>query len=420
MENLLVPIGGGNEIGASCYFYIVDGVKFLVDSGIRFSNREPFPDFELLKSLAPEIDAIFITHAHVDHCGSIHILSELYPDTPIYTTHETAQLLSLMVEDAIKVRHIKSRNSEEEWKEYRLLDRALSRIERRDFFDKITIGSVEFTLFPAGHILGALSLGVHYGESSFLFHSGDISISPQKTVRGAFIPDERADLLVCESTYLYSKKRFERESIELNFFKRVRETVERRGKVLIPAFALGRAQEILLILSEGMERGELPPMTVYVDGLAREVSKIYEGLLNRRFFNYYLQPAPSRRGISFEESCRQNLREADCILSTSGMLMEGTPSFVYGKLISGGAQNAIIFSGYMVEESFGYRLLKDRKLLSSFKCRIEKHHFSAHSDSFEMELLLEKLSPKRVAFVHGYPPKGRESSHAFNREVVRF
>ena len=111
MENLLIPIGGGNEIGASSYLYIVDGVKILVDSGIRFNVKEPYPDFELLKSIAPELDAIFITHAHVDHCGSLHILSSLYPETPIYTTHETAQLLSLMVEDAIKVRYIKRKKS---------------------------------------------------------------------------------------------------------------------------------------------------------------------------------------------------------------------------------------------------------------------------------------------------------------------
>jgi integrator complex subunit 11 len=156
MENLFIPIGGGNEIGASCYLYIVDGLKFVVDSGIRFSPKEPFPDFNLLKSLAPEIDAIFITHAHIDHCGSIHILSNLYPETPIYTTHETAQLLSLMVEDAIKVRHIQDRNSQDEWKEYKLLDRALSKIERRDFFDRIVVKNVEFTFYPAGHILGCL------------------------------------------------------------------------------------------------------------------------------------------------------------------------------------------------------------------------------------------------------------------------
>jgi integrator complex subunit 11 len=420
MENLFIPIGGGNEIGASCYLYIVDGLKFVVDSGIRFSPKEPFPDFNLLKSLAPEIDAIFITHAHIDHCGSIHILSNLYPETPIYTTHETAQLLSLMVEDAIKVRHIQDRNSQDEWKEYKLLDRALSKIERRDFFDRIVVKNVEFTFYPAGHILGALSLGAFYGENSFLFHSGDISISPQKTVEGAFVPDRRADLLVCESTYFYSSRSFDRERSEKELLNTVKETVEKRGKVLIPVFALGRAQEIMLILSEGMERGEIPPITVYVDGLAKEVSTIYENLLNRNFFNYYLQPAPSYKGLSFKEACEENVREADCILSTSGMLMEGTPSFIYSRLISRNPKNAIVFSGYMAEESFGYRLLNDRKVFRSYRCQIRKHHLSAHSDKEELETLLNRLSPKRVVMVHGYPTKGNEKFHAFNREVVRF
>lgn len=420
MKNLFIPIGGGNEIGASSYFYLISGKRILVDSGIRFSKRKPYPDFDLLKALAPELDAIVITHAHVDHCGSIHVLSELYPETPIYMTHETAQLLALMVEDAIKVRHIANRNSPEEWKEYKLLDKALSRIERRDFFDRITLGDVEIRLFPAGHVLGAAAVGFYYGEGSFAFHSGDISLSSQRTVNTAEIPEERADLLVLESTYYYSNKRFNREQSEEELLQTVRRTVENGGKVLIPAFALGRAQEILLLLSEGMRAGKIPPITVYVDGMARDVSTIYENLLNRTLFNYYVQPAPYYQGLSFEEACRENLREADCILATSGMLVEETPSYLYSKLLSRNPRNSIIFSGYMAEESFGYRLLNSRELLSTFRCRIEKHHLSAHSDKTELETIFSKLNPEKTVFVHGYPSGEERKHHAFNREVVQF
>ncbi|WP_457681423.1 MBL fold metallo-hydrolase [Thermovibrio sp.] len=421
MENLFIPIGGGNEIGASCYFYQIGEVKFVVDSGIRFSKREPFPDFEFLKALAPELDAILITHAHIDHCGSIHALSELYPETPIFTTHETAQLLALMVEDAIKVRYINQRNSQEEWKEYKLLDKALSRVERRDFFDPIVIKDAEFYLYPAGHILGASSVVVKFGENKQLYHSGDISLTEQKTVKGALLPKgEETALLVSESTYLYSRKRFDRQRSTEEFYKSVRETVERGGKVLIPAFALGRAQEIILILSEGMKAGEIPPITVYVDGLAREITNIYSRLLDLELFNYFVQPAPTYEGLSFKEACRENLREAQCILSTSGMLMEGTPSFVYGKLLSKNPKNSILLSGYLVEESFGYKLINDKETLKEFKCQIKKHHFSAHSDREELERIKEELSPKKCVFVHGYPGVKEFKGHAHNREVVRF
>ena len=420
MENLFIPIGGGNEIGASCYLYIVSGKKILVDAGIRFSKREPYPDFSFLKALSPEIDAIFITHAHVDHCGSIHLLSSLYPDTPIYTTHETAQLLALMVEDAIKVRYIADRNSQEEWKEYRLLDEALSRVERREFFDRVQLGDVEVVFYPAGHVLGASSIGIYYGDGSMVFHSGDISLSVQRTVGRAELPSEKASLLVLESTYYYSDRRFRRGEDERELLKTVRRTVERGGKVLIPAFALGRAQEILLLLSEGMRTGAVPPITVYVDGLARDVSTLYENLLRKTLFNYYVQPAPSYQGLSFEEACRENLREADCILSTSGMLVEGTPSYIYSKLLAKDPKSSIIFSGYMAEESFGYRLLSSKKLLSAFKCRIERHHLSAHSDREELKEVLDTLSPERTVLVHGYPSERERKHHAFNREVVRF
>jgi Cft2 family RNA processing exonuclease len=419
MENLLIPIGGGNEIGASSYLYIVDGVKILIDSGIRFNSRDPYPDFELLKNIAPSLDAIFITHAHVDHCGSVHILSSFYPETPIYMTHETAQLLSLMVEDAIKVKYIKEKSSLDEWSEYKLLDETFKRIERRDFFDPIRIKNVEVELLPAGHILGATSIVIRYEENKSIYHTGDISLNPQSTVQEAVPPKDSPTILVSESTYYYSNKNFDREEAISNFYKSLVKVFEREGKVLIPVFALGRAQEIIILLTEGMREGKIPPITVYVDGLAREVSNIYENLLNRKLFNYFVQPAPTYDGLKFVEACEENLREADCIISTSGMLMEGTPSYVYASLLSRNGKNAIIFSGYMVEESFGYRLLNDREAFKTFKCELKKHHFSAHSGRTEIEELIEKLTPKRTVFVHGYPLKNKKF-HAFNREVIRF
>ncbi|MEO2068416.1 MAG: MBL fold metallo-hydrolase [Desulfurobacteriaceae bacterium] len=419
MENLLIPIGGGNEIGASAYLYIVDDVRILVDSGIRFNPKDPYPDFELLKNIAPSLDAIFITHAHVDHCGSVHILSSFYPETPIYTTHETAQLLSLMVEDAIKVKYIKEKNSLAEWNEYKLLDEAFKRIERRDFFDAIKIKDIEVEFLPAGHILGAASIVIKYEDNKSIYHTGDISLSPQSTVKGAVLPAESPNLLVTESTYYYSNRSFDREKAINDFYETLIRVFERKGKVLIPVFALGRAQEIILLLTEGMKSGKLPPITVYVDGLAREVSNIYENLLNRKLFNYFVQPAPTYDGLNFLEACEENLREADCIVSTSGMLMEGTPSYVYASILSKNGKNAIVFSGYMVEESFGYKLLNDKRIFKAFKCELKKHHFSAHSGHAELEKLIERLTPERTVFVHGYPLKDGKF-HAFNREVVRF
>ena len=410
--DMMIPLGGGNEIGASAYLYFIGGRKILVDYGIRFNSKEPFPDPQFLKSLAPELDAIVITHAHIDHCGAFHIASSLYPDTPVITTFETAELLSLMVEDAIKVRYIG--REEGSFSEYRIFDEAFLRIERKDFFEPFTIGDVEITLFPAGHILGAASILFRWNGKS-LFHTGDISLKEQYTVKGAVLPDEKVNFLVMESTYYYSDRDGGDES---SLIESVRKIVEKKGKILIPVFALGRAQEIISILKEGMRKGDIPPINVYVDGLAREVCNIYEHNIDKEFFNFYIQPAPFYEGLSYEEACEENLREADCIIATSGMLMENTPSYIYGKLIGKKSSNGIIFSGYLSEESFGYRLLKDRKRLKNFRCQILKHHLSAHADREELKFIEEKLSPDRLILVHGFPLNRKNSCHVANREVV--
>ncbi|WP_457567468.1 MBL fold metallo-hydrolase [Desulfurobacterium sp.] len=409
--DIMIPLGGGNEIGASAYLYMVGGKKILIDFGIRFDQRYPYPEPEFLKTLAPQLDAIILTHAHIDHCGAFHIASALYPDTPVYTTFETAELLSVMVEDAIKVRYIGKEESASN--EYKLFDEAFLRIERKRFFSPINIGGVEITLYPAGHILGAAAVLLKWDEK-VLFHTGDISLKDQITVKGAVLPEERVNFLVMESTYYYKKLEKEPEEKLEESIKRI---LERRGKILIPVFALGRAQEIISLIKNGIKKGTIPPVNVYVDGLAREICNIYEHNIDREFFNFFIQPAPGYEGLSFEEACEENIREADIIISTSGMLMENTPSYIYAKIIGKKEKNGIIFSGYLSEESFGYRLIKNRKQFKQFKCEILKHHISAHSKREELEKIKNTLNPEKLILIHGYPGKNSRE-HASNREVV--
>ncbi|OMH40763.1 MBL fold metallo-hydrolase [Desulfurobacterium indicum] len=409
--DMMIPLGGGNEIGASAYLYMIGGKKILVDFGIRFNPKESHPDLEFLNALAPELDAIIITHAHIDHCGAFHIVSGKYPDTPIYTTFETAELLSVMVEDAIKVKYIG--RDEESTTEYKLLDEAFLRIERKKFFSRINIDNIEITLYPAGHILGAASILIKWNGKT-LFHTGDISLKDQITVKGAVLPEEKVDVLVMESTYYYTKiEKSPKETLP----ESINRIIKRGGKILIPVFALGRAQEIISIIKEEMKKGNIPPVNVYVDGLAREICNIYEHNIEKEFFNFYIQPAPRYEGLSFEESCEENLREADIIISTSGMLMENTPSYAYAKIIGKKAKNGIIFSGYLTEESFGFKLINNRNQFKQFKCEILKHHLSAHSKRGDLDKIKEQLNAEKTVLIHGYPGKHRKE-HAANREVI--
>ncbi len=397
---LLIPLGGGNEVGASCYLYDFGKTRILVDCGIRFDKTSPLPSFEILKSF--DIDAVILTHAHVDHCGAVHLLTETFKNVPIISTVETALLSSLMIEDGIKVRAI--RGIADESLELKLLDKALLNWQKVSFFETFKVKDVEITLLPAGHVLGAASVLFSWGGKK-VFHTGDISFKTMQTVSSAVLP-EGADTIVSEGTYLFSKlKNFDEEE----FLSQISSIVEGGGKVLLPAFALGRAQELMMILGRAMRQGRLLPLKVGVDGMASRIAEVYQALTLKNLFNAMILPA---RG-----SVEENLSEFDCIISTSGMLLEGTPSFSYAQAIKNDDKSAVVFCGYLAEESFGYRLISDRKVLKDFKAKILKHRLSAHATGEELKALKDKLSAEKQLYVHCPLPK-HTKDFAFNLELV--
>lgn len=411
-------LGGAMEIGGSCIYIRIAGKGILLDSGIRQSgSKDPLPDFRTIQEQGG-LDAIIISHAHMDHIGTLPVISKAYPLARIYMTVMTADLTRVLLYDSLKIMKYR----EDEIPHYSEQD-VLSMLARVypigyqtpfSLFEKFTL-----TFYPAGHIAGAACVYLVTEEGS-LFYSGDFSAFAQRTIEGIRIPNLRPDITIVETTYgnqLHANRQVEeRRLVDL-----VKDCILQKKKILIPAFALGRAQEVLLILRAAIQNQEIPAVTVYVDGMVRDINTMYtrnptylRNNLGKRvlkgnepFYTKEIQPVAATQ----KREDLLNGSEPVIFLSSSGMLTGG-PSAQYASRLAASEDACIIITGYQDEESPGRQLLNllddpDEKRLNingvsiPVKCRIEQVGLSAHGDKSEIMALLDRLSSRRIFLVHG-------------------
>jgi Cft2 family RNA processing exonuclease len=416
-------LGGADEVGASGILVETAGRRVLVDCGIRPSPKsywglaaDQLPALSQIESGSGKLDAILVTHAHTDHTGALELVVERYPDVPIYATAPTMALTRVLHQDARRI--MQSRLDEEG--ELPLFDdvavqRLMSALIPVPFKTRIPLADgLAATFFPAGHIAGAAMIGLESDEGRLLI-SGDVSISSQRTVDGAQPPAFHPDVIILESTY-GGRLHANRAVQERNLIETVAQVTAAGGKVLIPAFALGRAQEVLLILNEYQRRGELSPVPIWADGMVRTICQAYPGFgealplalqeQNSQFFNERIRPI----GNSEQRNALIWNPGAAIIVSSSGMLAGG-PSLSYARALAPKPQHAILLTGYQDEESPGRRLqeLTERgsgsirlgKDKVDVQCRIGTYSLSAHADEAQLISLTETLNPEHVFLVHG-------------------
>ncbi len=411
-------LGGAMEIGGSCIYVKIAGKRILLDSGIRQSStKDPIPDFQTIQEQGG-VDAIIISHAHMDHIGTLPMISRAYPHAPIYMTAMTKDLTRVLLYDSLKIMN----GREDEIPHYSEQDvlMMLDRIHPVGYempfplFEQFTM-----TLYPAGHIAGAACVYLVTEEGS-LFYSGDFSSFSQRTIEGIRIPKLRPDVALVETTY-GNRLHANRMAEEKRLVDLVRTCVSEKKKIPIPTFALGRAQEVLLILRAAIQNQELPSVPVFVDGMVRDINQMYtrnpsylKHALGKRilkgnepFYTKEIQPvAPMQR--------RDELVEAEgpvLFISSSGML-SGGPSAQYAKALAPLENACIILTGYQDEESPGRQLLallddSEEKNLTvngatvPVNCQIEQVGLSAHGDKSEIAGLLARMSARRIFLVHG-------------------
>lgn len=409
-------LGGASSIGASCTLVRVAGAAFLVDCGVRFSGSSPLPDLSLLADT--RVDAILVTHAHTDHSGGLPVVAEACPGAPVLATPPTIDLVGILLRDSLRLMNAPDREAELPLYTEPQVDQLLRSMTPVKYHQPIRVGEIEIRWLPASHILGAAMILMTTPAGTVLF-TGDYSVTAQQTVPALARPDFHADLVISESTY-GERLHEDRSAAEERLLGQVREVVEGGGRVLIPAFAVGRAQEVLLILKRAMRSGGLPETPVFVDGMVRAVCDVYrrhEPYVSRQLL-HEIRRAPhafytdSIQPVLRREDRTRVLETSPCIIVASSGMLSGGPSAGYCAELAKNAADAVFLTGYQDEESPGRALLdlarsegpKELRLgqaMVPVACRFGTYGLSAHADRMQMVSLIEATSPRTVALVHG-------------------
>ncbi|GEM_PF-67019 len=414
----ITVLGGGSEIGASCLHIQMDDTSILIDAGMRMHGENVLPMLGMLEELSKP-DAILVTHAHADHIGALPVVHTLFPNVPIYATPPTADLMQVMLKDSFKILTEQTRQTQSlmpytEDEVTKLLQNILVFPAK----GVIEIGNMKITAYRAGHIIGAVMFFIETVQESLLV-TGDISFSGARTIPGAKVPQNiHPDVVVMESTY-GNRLHTDRNTEEKRLAENVAATIENGGFALVPAFALGRAQEVLLILQDYMNKGLIPTFPIYVDGLVTPVSQIYRG------YPHYLKgPVAHRirtngdafltegRCIAVKPQDRKEIINGKpaCIVASSGMLTGGASAWYARQLVSN-QKHAVFITGYQDEESPGRKLLALAEgtehsididgTTYEVNCRVDRFGLSAHADANEMTRFIETLEPTYTLLVHG-------------------
>lgn len=413
--------GGANEVGRSCVEVKLNNKKILLDCGVKLGKIEECPLINPLKIPS----TIIITHAHLDHAAYLVHLFENKRKSKIYTSKPTRDLMQLMLADYMRVSKTKFDNG-------KVLNNILTSCVPIDFNQKVK-EKINFSLHNSGHILGSAQALI-YSKKGNLLYTSDLNTRENKIIDVA----ERnlnARTVIIESTY-GGKEDVSKSVADVHreFKQIINSTLQKNGKILIPSFAVGRAQELLILLDGYMRNGEISPAPIYIDGMIKKALKIFrhnliysKKELQRMILINEIDPYKSRYVFVSERRDRIDaLEEGSIFITTSGM-MKGGPVMTYFKYLAEDKNNLLLFVGYQAPGTPGRELLEGNKKIMyrgkeiNVKMKVKRVNLSAHADRNGLINYLDSVKNlENVFIVHGEDNKRKELAQYLKKRYEVF
>jgi Cft2 family RNA processing exonuclease len=441
----ITNLNPAEEIGASSWLVEIDNCKLLIDAGLH-PKREGQSSLPLLNKLKEnlnkeDLDAIVISHCHHDHVGALPIVVNEHPKANVLMTGLSYIIVERVLHSSVNVmtrQYYERKTNEPPLYSHDEIDEITPRFQGFRYnrfiewaaFPKTRSGLLSPTLefFDSGHALGAAGILVS-GKSERFFYTGDVCFHNQTILKAARFEEVSCDVLLIETTRgnRHLQRPYNRE-IEIDkLAKAIKSAQKRKGSILIPVFALGRTQEILAVLANMIESGQIKRQPIYISGLSKVFTEIYDieaPRTNRNLHNLRLTEYLDLIVLEKNQIDELDLRGGKLLVLTSGMMNEHTASHDIAPRFFQDERHSIFFVGYADPDTPAGRLRASKQGESFFfsdstgefkrLCEVSEYDLTAHANKEDMIKFIENVSPSVVVLGHG----SKESIEWFKNEIT--
>ena len=432
-------LGASRQVGRTCFLLQTPESRILIDCGIDpgESGTESYPFLDAPEFNIHELDAVVVTHSHLDHTGLVPYLFKFGYTGPVYCTAPTRDVMALLQLDMVKIQ--RSEGNEPLFTSDEVRQMVLHTVCLD--YDEVTdiTPDVRLTLYNAGHVLGSAIVHFNIGNGLHnLAYTGDLKYARTNVLEAGNTQFPRLETLMIESTYGGKENTMAENEADEYMINTIKKTFERGGKVLMPVLGSGRAQEVMIIVGRLMQEGLIPTAPIYLDGMLWDITAIhtaYPEYLNRNIRqqifhkenNPFLAEFFKRVG-SQKERKQILLEEGSClILATSGML-QGGPSVEYLKGLAEGSKHSLVFSCYQPPGSLGFRIREGEKEITfreegrsqvlNIRMEVHRVEITNHSDRRQLMNYIKHCTPtpRKVIVVHGEASRCLDLASSIHRQ----
>lgn len=397
----LLVHGAGQEVGRSCFQLHTKQARVMLDAGLKLSEHGAEFPVNIAEQDVQQLDALFLSHAHLDHTGALPLFDRWGLRCPIFATKITKPMTEILLRDAFSIGQL---HHEHLGYEKMDIDQVLSFMRRIQWREEGTLKGLNYQFYDAGHIPGSSTIQLE-AEGKRIVYTGDIRNADSRLMAAADTGYEMpVDTLITEATY-GDREHPLRSKTEKEFLATAAAAIGRGGSVLVPVFGVGRAQELLLVLAHA-DLG----VPVYIDGMAKEVTELLFSYPRSIRDLRELKTAYEGTKRVHGQLQRRNILaqgKQGIFLTTSGMLTGG-PAMDYLRALAPSQRNSVLLTGYQAERTNGRMLLEERSAYidgwkALVKAEVRQFDFSAHAGQSDLRRLIRQVNPKQLIVVHGDP-----------------